>query len=229
MTHGLSNSVRLCLSVLVCAVSLVVCGCDSDEPDDTAMVMQGQPQPVGVTTRPTDPPAEGAATRPAEEEAAPVYINIDGVPHEFPSARLYLKRSGDRVRAILLSDDPPEALQRDYAGDSFYFEMDMELPTAETRPADPGHVTAEDLAAAEWIFRNDATERADSPSGVFLGGKSHLQPLRVSVWFAPLDEKTVIVTLEGWFADYDKTAPRQAPARREVQVQAVIPADAIRR
>ena len=234
---------RFAASVALCAALLApIAGGCRDEDDPEAMVMQGQPQPNGPatrpSTRPSTQPADLAATRPAEDAPAPVFISIDGVPFEFPPAKLYLKRNGERVRALLLSDDPPEAVQRGYKGDSFYFEMDMEIPPAPAGadgqpppagPVDPAGVSPEDLASAEWVFNTRATAPSDSPSGVFLGGKSHLQPVRVSVWFEPLDERTVIVTLDGTFAEYDKGQPRETAAKREVRVQAVIPADAIRR
>ena len=219
------------MSLAALAAALVVFpGCDGERTDESAMVMQPTPssQPA---TRPTTTPAD----EPAEDGTpVPVYISIDGDPYEFPPARLWLKRTGNRVRARLLSDDPPEALERDWSGDSFFFEMDMELPPGDEpdgmETEISGEVTAKELASAEWIFRTESTERADTKSGIFLGGHSHLQPISVSVLFDPLpDGRTVMVTLVGVFEYFDQSRPEDKTARRQVRVQAALPADAISR
>jgi hypothetical protein len=211
------------------SLALLVAGCDGERSDTSAMVMQPTPAEQGTTTRPTTAPAEEMAE---DGTPVPVYISIDGEPYEFPPARLWLKRTGSHVRARLLSDDPPEALERDWKGDSFFFEMDMELPLVdgEAEAEIDGEVTAEELASAEWIFRNESSERVDTRSGIFLGGHTHLQPISVSVLFDPLpDGRTVMVTLVGVFADFDQSRPEEKTARRQVRVQAALPADAINR
>jgi len=192
---------------------------------------------TSTETPPATRPARDGETLTEPEEdlpPAPVYISIDGVPYEFPPAKLWLKRSGSRVRAQLFSDDPPEALDRDWSGDSFYFEMDMELPREmQGDAAGPGgvdgEITAEELASAEWIFQSPGSQRADTRSGIFLGAAAHLQPITVSVLFDPLDEETVMVTLEGLFAEFDQSRPHDTVPKRQVRVQAALSADAIRR
>jgi hypothetical protein len=232
----LKKSSLVCLSTVAGALGLAIIlaagGCDGERSDPSAMIMQPTAQGPAPATRPaTQPDGELAE----DGTPVPVYISIDGEPYEFPPARLWLKRTGDRVRARLLSDDPPEALERDWNGDSFFFEMDMELPPSDGLAGEPvadvgGEVSARDLASAEWIFRNESTERADTRSGIFLGGQSHLQPISVSVLFDPLpDGKTVMVTLVGVFADFDQARPEDKTARRQVRVQAALPADAINR
>jgi hypothetical protein len=218
--------IRQLTSPALCAVAMAAVltsvGCDGEGPEPSAMVMQ-----------PGEPATRPAETAPPEEVAdIPVYISIDGEPYEFPPAKLYLKRTGNRVRARLLSDDPPEALARDWSGDSFFFEMDLELPGQEQiatidEAAVSGSVPTKDLEAAEWVFHSETSERTPTKSGIFLGGHSHLQPLSVSVLFDQVDEKTVMVTLEGVFADFDLARPTEMTARRQVRVQAALPADAI--
>lgn len=211
---------RSLAALTACFVAAIVgVACDDKESDRTAMVMQ--------PTQPARP-----ATQPVQD--APVHISIDGEPYEFPPAKLWLKRTGNHVRARLLSDDPPEALNRDWSGDSFYFELDMELPATEQIASHnsnddqvAGELTTEDLEAAEWIFRSESSERTPTKSGIFLGGASHLQPISVSVLFDHVDQNTVMVTLEGIFADFDLTRPSEMTARRQVRVQAVLPAAAI--
>lgn len=224
-TFTLRYLASLALWAIAMALLLTTTACDGEKSNGTAMVMQ----PASPATRPVD---DGEDALPAEEiSAVPVYISIDGVPHEFPPAKLYLKRTTAGVRARLLSDDPPEALERDWRGDSFFFEMDLELPGQQLASVDDGelsgNVTAKDLEAAEWTFRSETSDRSPTRSGIFLGGRSHLQPISVSVLFDEVDETTVMVTLEGLFADFDLARPTEMTARRQVRVQAALPADAI--
>lgn len=231
MTHVTRSRPGHTLAALVAGLALAIAGiaCDGEESDRTAMVMQSA-EPVRPATQPQAPESK-------EEQAdAPVHISIDGVPYAFPPAKLWLKRTGNRVRARLLSDDPPEALDSDWSGDSFYFEMDMDLPATEQVashnagvPQLAGQVTAEDLEAAEWIFRNETSDRTPTKSGIFLAGATHLQPISVTVLFDHVDENTVMVTLEGIFADFDLARPGEMTARRQVRVQAVLPAAALSR
>ena len=220
------------LWLLLGAVMFFGSGCDGERSDPSAMVMQ--PAEPAPPVEPAPQPAT-SETDSSEDEGTPVpvYISIDGEPYKFPPARLWLKRTGNHVRARLLSDDPPEALEQGWSGDSFFFEMDMELPPTDVTAAPGGtevggDVTAAELASAEWIFRNEGTGRADTRSGIFLGGKSHLQPISVSVLFDPLpDGQTVMVTLIGLFADFDQTRPEEQTPSRQVRVQAALPASAI--
>lgn len=208
-------------------IAIAGIGCDGEQSDRSAMVMQPA-QPARPAAQPMQEP------QPQDELAdVPVYISIDGEPYEFPPAKLWLKRTGNRVRARLLSDDPPEALDRNWSGDSFYFEMDMELSAGEQiashntdDPRVAGQVTAADLEAAEWIFRSESSDRTPT-NGIFLGSASHLQPISVNVLFDHVDENTVMVTLEGLFADFDPARPSEMTARRQVRVQAALPAAAI--
>ena len=200
-------------------------------------------QPAGEgspSTLPATRPTGDPATRPGDEAepARPVaYMIIENgqgelEPVEFPPAKLFLKRAADgRVRAHLYSDDPPEAMKPGWRGDSFYFEMELEIPADSRRPIGAGKgsvVAADELAAAEWLFRSETSERSDAPSGIFLGGDKQLQPIDVAVAFQPLDDELVMVTLVGTFAEFNRNAPRDKMPVRKAQVQAVIEAAAIR-
>ena len=223
-----------CLSLWVMATATLLTGCDGEGSERSAMVMQpGEPATRSAVEEAT--PQEDAG----EGDAAPVYVTIDGVPYTFPPAKLYLKRQGSRVKARLLSDDPPEAVAQDWSGDSFYFEMDLELAgdgqltSLDDAPNVSAQVSPRELEAAEWIFHRESSERLQTKSGIFLGsqshlgGESHLQPISVSVMFDQVDEKTVMVTLEGVFADFDPSRPNEPLPRRAVRVLATLPADAI--
>lgn len=195
------------------------------------MVMQpgpAAPAPGEVQDQPRDldPPAPRAAEE--QYSPAPVNITIDDVPHEFAPAKLWLREANGRVRARLFSDDPPEAVGRDWAGDRFFFEMDLEFPA--DMPMS-GTVSAQDLAAAEWVFRADTSEGTDTPNGIFLGSQKQYQPVEVAVMFQPLTDELVVVTMMGDFAEFDRTAGRVVgkPPIRSVKVIAVINAQTIRR
>ena len=227
-------STRLSLCAMATAALVLGGGCDGEGSEPSAMVMQ----PGQSTTRPAVDQAEPPQQSDGESDAAPVYVTIDGVPYTFPPAKLYLKRQGSRVKARLLSDDPPAAVAQDWSGDSFYFEMDLELAgdgqlASLDDASAPSKVSPRELEAAEWIFHREASERSPTKSGIFLGrqshlgGESHLQPISVSVMFDQVDEKTVMVTLEGVFADFDAAQPSERLPRRTVRVLAALPADAI--
>ena len=225
-----------CLSLwaLAMAALLLGPGCDGEGSEPSAMVMQPGQTPSRPAVDDVAPPEQ-----PSDEVAAPVYVTIDGVPYTFPPAKLYLKRQGNRVRARLLSDDPPEAVAEDWHGDSFFFEMDLDLAgdgqlaSLDDAATASAQVSPGELESAEWMFSRETSERSPTKSGIFLGsqshlgGESHLQPISVSVMFDQVDEETVMVTLEGIFADFDPARPNEALPRRTVRVLAALPASAI--
>jgi hypothetical protein len=155
------------------------------------------------------------------------YISIDGEPHEFPPAKLWLTQRDGRIKANLFSDDPPEALQANWDGQGFWFEMELELP-ADSDKIPSGPVSPELLSGAEWVFRSTSSELSDTPSGIFLGAKTQLQPLDVAVSFDPLDERYVIVTLYGTFGQFDRNGLRGDASEKRVIVQAVLSAEMIK-
>lgn len=234
-------------------------GCDDDSKQP--MVMQPKPADPGAererpTTRVSTPPTTVAATQPAdepveEEERAPSFITIsdaDGdTTLEFPPARLWLKPAIKmdgaaglgRVRALLFSDDPAEAVEDGEDQRSFYLEMELELPADEggelaERLAAGGTVSPQDLTYAEWVFRSDATERSKAPSGIFLpalpgdDGQRKLQPTEVLVTFNPIGDGFVEVYLVGDFAEFARDG-LPTTVRRSVRVRAVLTAETVER
>jgi hypothetical protein len=122
---------------------------------------------------PTAKPAnEKPASRPATTQAVrpPSSITIDQNPVEFPPAILRIRQVDDQLHAILSSDDPREALDRDYKGNSFYLEL-------------PGTLAeVSDVTDKPYAFLSDSKEREDSTDGIFLEGNHyHLQPQNVKV------------------------------------------------
>jgi hypothetical protein len=149
-----------------------------------------------------DPPATQPTTAPAQQQPRPPsFIAIDGQPHEFPAARLTLQVRDGRVFALLFSDDPPEALHRDYLGNSYYLPMTLEIDS----PAQ--------LVDAMWVARRSETDEIDKAEGVFLrGDRYQLSPLDVEVAFEPLDARETVVLVRGLFRQTDTRNPH-APAQ----------------
>ena len=149
-----------------------------------------------------NPPAPPPTTAPAPQQPRPPsYIAIDSQPHEFPAARLTLQVREGRVFALLFSDDPPEALHRNYAGNSYYLPMTLDIDS----PAQ--------LVDAMWIARRSETDAIDKAEGIFLlGDRYQLVPLDVEVGFEPLDERETVVLVRGFFRQTDTHNP-QLPAQ----------------
>jgi hypothetical protein len=119
----------------------------------------------------------------------------------FPPARLRLDSDGQNVIALLYSDDPREALKSNYTGNSFYLRMVLDV-------TDPSK-----LAEATWNYTapSSGDREADSPYGVFLGGrKIALQPFQVAARFKVEGDATRALIV-GKFQVLDDT-PGRGPA-----------------
>ena len=155
----------------------------------------------GATTSATAPATQASATEPASQPATSL-MNINGHVTVFPPARLRLESDGQNVVALLYSNDPREALRSNYTGNSFYLRMVLDI-------TDPAR-----LADATWNYTAPSgTDReADSPYGVFLGGrKIALQPFKVSAKFKVEGDATTAMVM-GNFQVLDDT-PGRGPAQ----------------
>ena len=160
--------------------------------------------PMALATPPSAP----------EELALPVgppaaFLMIDRQPVRFPPARIVVKTNGPVQTARVYSDDPPEAINANYSGSSFY--LDMNLTTL------PGGKSG-DLADAVWVKGENpddpngvkppadppkAAGKASSPNGIYLdGGRRVLQPLRATVNFEPREGGRVLVRVSGTFNEF---------------------------
>jgi hypothetical protein len=175
-------------------------------------------QPAAPTTTPADEAAGAApapATIPASTQPRVAVMLIEGRRVEFPPAKLVLRAKGGQVYALLFSDDPPTALEPNYRGNSFYFEMTLDVP-------EPSQ-----LASAQWIYKAPDSERSETDQGIFLNGRQqHLQPLVILIEF---DNATAPVKtyLSGQFMrheeDADPTVPGQlVPVRGELDSDLVV-------
>ena len=225
------------LASVVTLAAFALVGCDGSDQGNDAMRMQpAPPNPTtGPATLPATRPTVAAVPKiePVATAAAPSWINIDDVPYEFPPAKLFLKRNGDAVKVKLLSKAPAgpdgEAESGRWKGQSFYFEMELDVP----RPAGgtPGEgVSPDELARAEWLFHADSSDRADAPSSIVLARENGLlQPADVMITFDPIDDNLVQVTLTGTFGEFDASRPRQTGRLRQVRVVAILDAETLRR
>ena len=188
-------------------LAVVACGCD-DGGGGGGGGTTPSPGPIApITTAPaattttSGPATQAAAVEPASQPANS-FMNINGHVTPFPPARLRLETDGQNVVALLYSDDPREALKRNYTGNSFYLRMVLDI-------ADPAR-----LADATWNYTAPSgTDReADSPYGVFLGGrKIALQPFKVSARFKLEGDLTTAMVM-GNFQILDDT-PGRGPAQ----------------
>jgi len=163
------------------------------------------------TAAPAPPPTATSTTTPstvsASQSAAivakPAVITIDYQHFDFPPARMRLRVEDDKIVALLHSDDPPEAIEDTYTGNSFYLEMPLEISDRS------------EIASAEWKFKAPTSDRAESANGIFIEGmRQQLQPFDVQVAFEAQDPATGMMTvyLSGHFLLFDSKEPA-APGR----------------
>jgi hypothetical protein len=158
------------LLVAVCA-----CGCEKSASNPA------------VSTNPpatTNPAMAGDTTT---TQPAVAFLMIDGKLQQFPPALLRLRSKDGQVSALLCTDDPPEAINDTYKGNSFYLPMSLDITDASA------------IGTAEWKFQAASSDHVDSLEGIFLhGARLQLQPLDVVVDFAGGEPK-VTVSMQGRF------------------------------
>ncbi len=172
----------------IALMATVVAGCD-DAP---------HPTKVSVTTTTTRPAATQpikasiAATEPSVADVqAKSLLTIDGAAVEFPRTRLRVKQTQPKLVVMLFSDDPKTAIDENYQGNSYYFEMALTCN-------DPAQ-----LGTLMWNYQAASSEHVDSMNGVFLnGGKTHLQPVDAHVQFVQMGDKWM-VSLSGQFLQFN--------------------------
>jgi hypothetical protein len=136
---------------------------------------------------------------------------IDQKPVSFPPAVLRTRVHDGQLIAVLMSDDPKDAVDDNYHGNSFYLEMPMD--GAEMK----------DLPGFVYRYVAPTNERSDSLNGIFLdGNRQQLQPLRIQVKFEGA-EPTMSVSISGHFLQVD-TKDETVPTR-EAQVTARLEAE----
>jgi hypothetical protein len=163
------------------------------------------PEAASSATQPSPAPV----TQPATEPTALLTIGEQAVA--FPPALIrFTKQADGEIRGRLTTDDPAEAINSDYHGNSFDFEL--------TRQSDV------------WKLRMPANAQSeDKLHGIFLDGhRRRLNPRDVTVRVEQTGSE-VDVSLSGWFAMAEavETEPVQGQAPKVVFVQGRLVASVI--
>jgi hypothetical protein len=132
----------------------------------------------------------------------------------FPAAKVKLSQDRAQLVALLYSDDPADAIKDNYAGNSFYLRMVLDV------------ADEKELNTASWRYKARSSEREDSAFGIYLNGhRVQLQPYEVRATFAgagsAAGKKLITITLAGQFLlwnDADSTGLAQT-----VHVHAELP------
>lgn len=178
---------------------LAVIGCERKP-------MPRQGAEAGPATEPALVSTTAPSTHPATEPTMSMMV-IDERIYTFPPARLRVqqKRSGDPVVAVLFSDDPKNAIDDNYTGNSYYLEMTLDV------------ASPDELGQAVWMYKAPSSSRMNSTSGIFLDGtKVQLQPLEVRVEFEPRGQEMGVM-MQGHYLLFDGNDPNIG---RMVQVSA---------
>ena len=143
---------------------------------------------IAVTPPPTTEPIEAADTTPPS-----CIMAIEHQPVEFPQAMLRFHRDGGHLVALLYSDDPKDALNNNYRGNGFYFQLKL----------DDG--TSPNFDTATWIYHSQNSDRIDTPYGIFLDGhRRQLQPQDVRIRLLPsATDNAMLVEIAGTFLSVD--------------------------
>ena len=186
----------------------VMIGCDRGQQAGPASQPAGNPQPSAAHIEPANTPTTG----PIERD--PAVVMIDQKPITFPPAILRVRNRDGQLTAVLMSDDPKQAIDDNYHGNSFYFELPLDVSDAKQLPnSDP------------FVYKAPSSEANDSPNGIFLDGNHiRLQPSMMQIKFENADPGLVVV-LSGQFLQFetrdDTLAPQhvQAAARLDAVVK----------
>ncbi|HET6247786.1 MAG TPA: hypothetical protein VFE47_08820 [Tepidisphaeraceae bacterium] len=182
---------------------LVLAGCD-DRSKSSARSNQTAvpsiPQPSSTLPDPKPPmavaahiPAATPATKPAEPPHSSLNLSDSRSPQplafNFPPARLHIDR--ETKTAVLYSDDPKNAIESNYAGNSYYMVIKL------------GDDFADQLGGYQWHYRAISDEHEDSTNGIFLEGQRYyLQPTDMTVTFTG-NAPVMTVMLSGTFSEFD--------------------------
>lgn len=162
---------------------IAVFGCD--RPKEATAPSATMLTPPLAVSQPTAPSTQLAASQPA---GPPIAMKIEDRLVQFPPAKLRVGTSDGKVVALLYTDDPKDAIKNEYAGNSFYFQMQLDADEVKN------------FADSDWRFKADSHEQTDSPYGIFLDGhRKQLQPIDVAVSFEPAGGDQTLISISGKF------------------------------
>lgn len=194
--YGLVGGVLLVATL----ASLWAGGCDrgGDEPERPAPAAD-----AGPSTVPTD--AIAATTAPTTStslETPADFLTIGNRIVQFPPARLRMDADRDSGKStVLLYSAKPQNRAEDETGNSFYFELELDIDDLSR------------LEEASWHYKAPSGERQESPVGIFLDGmRRQLQPYEVLIEFENR-QPPFIVHLNGHFLSFDTRDDHADPER----------------
>jgi len=192
--------VKKTVSTIVLAALLI--GCERSQTAGPATQPAGNPQTSAAHIAPATAPTTGPIVR------APSILLIDQKPLTFPPALVQLRSRDGQLTAILMSDDPKDAIEDNYHGNSFYIEMPLEI------------ADGKDLANYEYRYTAPSSDRTDTPNGIFLdGNRIQLEPASIQVTFSAGEEGAMSVKLAGNFQRYETRDDSVSPSQVHVMAQ----------
>ena len=185
-------------------LAAVLPGCDRGSAKPAASPPPSDPASAAPRVTLND---ESPATIPSTEPAVST-LTVGAESFTFPPAVLRLTESRGHVIARLMTDDPPEAINEDYRGNSFDLIMSLNI-------ADP-----QSISGAEWKYIDAAPAAQDeSAHGIFLDGqRRRLHPQNVTAQFESRAGR-ITVRIWGTFLAYDSTPTGRAATPQKVMVQ----------
>jgi len=196
--HAISTRLKILLAL---GAAAIIVGCWKSGP--AAPMGNQATQPVAVAPVQTQPAAE----------LPPAALLVGNKECYFPPALLRLTVADGKVNARLMSNDPREALEPNYQGNSF----DLKLPDIASA------ADWEKTHEGTWIYVSQSSEAQseDSPHGIFLQGQARRLYPRAARFDFVGDASQVAVTIRGTFLMYENTSPadQSAAAPQVVSVQ----------
>lgn len=193
--------------LLLMAITLTGLACDDEKSPPT-------PPPAPPTAPPTPQAvAPTPATQPANPE--PAQFVIDNQAFTFPPAKLVLEKADGKLHAMLFSIDPPNAVKQNDVGNSFYFNLDLEIASLDDLPGQRVEYRNSSGATNVETDRDD-----DATTGIFIaGGKQVLQPLQAAVEFRVTETNEIVVLVGGTFKLRDDRTQDAAPVQVDVRAR----------
>ena len=177
--------IRLITFAMLVAFAGAHAGCDRRDTKQAATDHTPTTVASADSSATINPPDRTAATT---QKTLPIAMLVEDKRHEFPPAKLRVGTSDGKVIALLYSDDPKDALKDEYAGNSFYFQMELDADEVKN------------FADSDWRFKATSHEQTDSPYGIFLEGhRKQLQPVEVTVQFERAGVDETLVSISGKF------------------------------
>lgn len=207
------------VAAVALASALAVAGCDRpDHGPQASPPSATQPSAAAIIASATQPSLVLVPASQPSVIGLVSTISVNNTDFLFPNAQLRLTQDNGGVTAVLYSNDPKEAMDDNYKGNSYY----MRMPLNATDP--------DDLSAATWTYKAPSEhEAADSAEGIFIfvnGQKYQLRPTDAQATFEGKSPH-IVVYLQGQFrmaptGEDISAEPKQVEVR--ARLEATVPA-----